>query len=321
MNARDRYPAEAAAISYAERGWFVFPCHTVGDRGCSCRCTDCGSPGKHPRIAGGLKSASTDPEAISRWWTRWPSANVAVRTGAASGLVVIDIDPDHGGVATMRRLVDTHGPVTRGPMVRTGSGGWHAYFHHPGEPVRNSAGTRLGTGVDVRGDGGYVIAPPSRHASGRPYRWDVVGEPPVLDDWLLHRLLVPRHVERLQPSEPIRLDAAVSAWARSALDDEATKVRSAPRGSRNHTLNRAAFCIGQIVGAGVLDASLVEQRLTASALAVGLSKREALHTIRSGLGAGTEHPRGPRERSRPPQKVSVQPYPKPDDGLDVADSL
>jgi hypothetical protein len=320
MTARDASPTEAAALSYALRGWFVFPCHGVGDQGCSCRSDECGSPGKHPRIAGGLKSASTDPEVISRWWTRWPTANVAVRTGAVSSLVVIDIDPDHGGVPTMRRLVDANGPLTRGPVVRTGSGGWHAYFRHPGEVIRNSAGTRLGPGVDVRGDGGYVIAPPSRHASGRPYSWDVVGETPELNDWLLDRLLAPQHVERPMSSEPIRLHAAVSAWARSALEAEAMQVRVAPRGSRNHTLNRAAFCIGQIVGAGVLDATLVEQTLTDSALAAGLTEREARLTIRSGLGAGTAHPRGPRTRVQPSQTRPAQ-QPQPDAGLDVADSL
>ena len=321
MRAREPSPGEAAALSYAQRGWFVFPCHTVCDGGCSCRRANCGSPGKHPRIAGGLNAASADPEAISRWWTRWPSANVAIRTGAVSGLVVVDIDPDHGGVATLRELVDSHGPLTRGPVVRTGSGGWHAYFRHPGQKVRNSAGTRLGAGVDVRADGGYVIAPPSRHASGRQYRWDATDEPPVLDDWLLRRLVAPQHLERSQFTEPIRLDAAVSAWARSALNDEAARVRCAASGSRNHTLNRAAFCLGQIVGAGVLDAALVERTLTASALAVGLSERESLLTIRSGLGAGTEHPRGPRGHSLPSSARSLPPQEQPDVGLDIADSL
>jgi hypothetical protein len=321
MNVRDPSPCEATALSYAQRGWSVFPCHTVGDQGCSCRRTDCGSPGKHPRIAGGLNAASADPEAISRWWSRWPSANVAVCTGAVSGLVVVDIDPDHGGVDTLRKLVDSHGPLTPGPLVRTGSGGWHAYFRHPGDAVRNSAGTRLGAGVDVRGDGGYVIAPPSRHASGRHYTWDVTGEPPALDGWLLHRLLAPQHIERAQLTEPIRLDAAVSAWARSALDDEATRVRAAPSGSRNHTLNRAAFCLGQIVGAGVLDPALVERTLTASALAVGLSERESVLTIRSGLRAGTDHPRGPRGHSRPAPTRSLTAQQPPDAGMDIADSL
>jgi len=318
MSERDRSPCEAAALSYAQRGWFVFPCHTVTNGGCSCRQADCGSPGKHPRIAGGLKSASADPETIARWWARWPSANVAVRTGAVSGLVVVDIDPDHGGGATIRDLVDRHGPLTRGPVVRTGSGGWHAYFRHPGDPIHNSAGTRLGAGVDVRGDGGYVIAPPSRHASGHQYTWRSTGELPDLNDWLHQRLVIPIHVERSQRTEPIRLDAAISAWARSALDDEATRVRDAPSGRRNHTLNRAAFCLGQIVGAGILDASLVEQTLTASAHAVGLSERESLLTIRSGLTAGTEHPRGPAQRSRPAQTRST---PQPEAGLDIADAL
>ena len=86
--------------------------------------------------------------------------NVAVRTGIESGLVVIDIDPQHGGSGTIRSLIANHSPLERGPVVRTGAGGWHLLFAHPGEAIRNSAGTRLGAGIDVRGDGGYVIAPP-----------------------------------------------------------------------------------------------------------------------------------------------------------------
>jgi hypothetical protein len=95
----------------------------------------------------------------------------------------------------------------------------------------------------------------------------------------------------------MRLDAALSAWARVALEGEADRVRSAPMGSRNSILNRAAFSLGQIVGAGVLDASTVEQTLADSALASGLGEREAILTIRSGLRAGLDHPRGPRSLS------------------------
>src|SRR4029077_13405082 len=114
--------------------------------------------------------------------------------------------------------------------------------------------------------------------------------------------------------------AALSAWARVALDGEADRVRSAPSGSRNSTLNRAAFSLGQIVGAGVLDASTVEHVLADSATASGLSEREAFQTIRSGLRAGVDHPRGPRTRT-----LTCAPSPTPattkDVGLDVADML
>jgi hypothetical protein len=171
----------------------------------------------------------------------------------------------------------------------------HLLFRHPGEPVRNSAGA-LGGGLDVRGDGGYVIAPPSRHATGHLYRWlDAESGLPDLPESLLERMRA-RHADVARAREPIRLDEAVSAWARAALEGEATRVRAASEGTRNATLNRAAFCLGQIVGAGVLDEPTVERVLAASALASGLGETEAAATIRSGMRAGIERPRGPAAR-------------------------
>jgi hypothetical protein len=218
----------------------------------------------------------------------------------------------------MRSLIANHAPLERGPVVRTGAGGWHLLFGHPEEPVRNSAGTRLGAGIDVRGDGGYVIAPPSRHASGNVYRWNTQPEHlPQLPSWLLEMLRTPEPRRSPEMREPIRIDDALSAWARVALNGEADRVRAAPNGSRNSTLNRAAFSLGQIVGAGVLDASTVEHVLTDGALATGLGEREALLTIRSGLRAGLQHPREPRARSiaSPP---AVRREATADVGLDIA---
>ena len=152
--------------------------------------------------------------------------------------------------------------ILKGLRVRTGSGGWHLYFAHPGGQIRNSAGTALGPGFDVRGDGGYVIAPPSRHVSGGTYQWNGDGALLDLPDDLLQRIRPParRHDPvpgegRSNPrwSEPVRIDRALSAWAAKALDDEGSQVRTAPSGGRNHRLNRAAFSLGQIVGAGLLE--------------------------------------------------------------------
>ncbi|HEV7686449.1 MAG TPA: bifunctional DNA primase/polymerase, partial [Acidimicrobiia bacterium] len=124
----------------------MFPCHGPAETpgGCTCRRPDCGSPAKHPRVAGGLTVASRDPHALRRWWDRWPTANVAVRTGAVSGLVVLDLDPDHGGDTTLEALLAEHGPLPHGLVVRTGSGGRHFYFAHPGGVVRNDTGRLLG---------------------------------------------------------------------------------------------------------------------------------------------------------------------------------
>jgi Bifunctional DNA primase/polymerase, N-terminal len=285
-------------------GWAVFPCHTVDHGSCSCCSRDCSSPGKHPRIGGGFTNAATTAGEIEQWWRRWPNANIGIRTGAASGIVVIDIDTRHGGMRSLTELMRRHDPLPADtPRVRTGSGGWHLFFRHPGSPVPNSAG-RLGPGVDVRGDGGYVIAPPSRHVSGRAYRWEI--GPDRLGDlpgWL-HNLAVPQRSPVRSFDEPIRVDRAVGAWARSALDGERHRVATAADGTRNATLNRAAFSLGQIVGAGVLDEYTVETALVAGAMAAGLSEREALATIRSGMRAGTQHPRAPEHRS---QDVGIEP--------------
>ena len=308
MTAHDATRPLDAALAYADRGWLVFPCHSPIALGCSCRRAECSSPGKHPRVAGGLKAASHNTDAILRWWNRWPHANVGVRTGAESGLVVIDVDPRHGGLQSLELLLARHRPA-RGPVVRTGSGGMHLFFRHPGEPVRNTAGA-LGGGLDVRGDGGYVVAPPSRHATGHLYRWlDAESELPQLPESLLARMRARRtDVERAR--EPIRLDEAVSAWARAALEGEATRVRSAAQGTRNATLNRAAFCLGQIVGSGVLDQPTVERVLATSALASGLGETEAAATIRSGMRAGIEHPRGPAARRI--ARTSTEPAVRPE---------
>ena len=172
----------AAALAYARRGWAVLPCHDPTAGGCSCAIRDCASPAKHPRTRRGLHDATTELRTVKRWWRRWPDANVGLRTGAASGLVVLDVDPAHGGEASLAELVDAYEALPATLEVRTG-GGRHLYFAHPGVRVANSAGG-LGPGLDVRGDGGYILAPPSRHASGATYRRLTPGPPAALPGWL-----------------------------------------------------------------------------------------------------------------------------------------
>lgn len=158
-----------AALRYAKRGWRVLPVHAFGaGRGCSCE-RPCGSPGKHPLLSRGVRDAETAVPAIRRWWAQWPWANVAIATGAGSGLVVIDLDPRHGGDAGLLELVAKHGALPETLTVQTGSGGRHWYLAHPGGHVGNRA--HVFPGIDVRGDGGYVLAPPSGHVSGGRYRW------------------------------------------------------------------------------------------------------------------------------------------------------
>jgi hypothetical protein len=155
------------ALRYAGRGWRVFPLHSMRDGRCTCG-QDCGkNAGKHPRVKGGFKVATTDARQIEAWWRKWPDANIGIATGAVSGIVVFDIDGATGR-ATLQRLVEEHGQMPRTAIVKTGRG-WHLYFAMPCPCAPIPCST--GDGLDVRGDGGYVVAPPSRHASGHVYRW------------------------------------------------------------------------------------------------------------------------------------------------------
>jgi putative DNA primase/helicase len=135
---------------------------------CTCTRASCSSAAKHPRTKHGLKDASTDQRLIADWWGQWPDANVGVRTGAASGLLVLDIDVGSGGEESLARLEESPGRLPATVTALTGGGGRHLMFRHPGGEVQNSAG-KLGAGLDTRADGGYIVAPPSVHASGRAY--------------------------------------------------------------------------------------------------------------------------------------------------------
>ena len=282
-----RRPLDAALV-YANRGWPVFPCHSPGSGpgGCSCGREDCASPAKHPRVKAGLRAASLDEAQVRQWWGRWPDANVAIRTGAVSGLVVLDVDPDHGGDASLIQLCRRYGSLPEGRIVRTGSGGFHLYFAHPGTTVRNDTGRRLGTGLDVRADGGYVIAPPSRHASGGAYVLEAHSELlPQIPDWLL-KLVRPPPLPRRTTVPSNGRFSNPDAWTRAAVDGELQRLQSATVGTRNDTLNRIAFRLGQIIGAGRLDEATAERLLVDGALSIGLGEREALATVNSGLRAG-----------------------------------
>jgi hypothetical protein len=160
----------AAALDYALAGLLVLPLHAAPGGVCSCGKPDCDSAGKHPRNSNGLTGASSDVAVVSEWWRRWPDANVGIRTGHESGIVVLDVDPRHGGIGSLETLKRKHGGIPTGPQVLTGSGGQHLYFAFPENGIRNSAG-KLGDGLDVRGDGGYVVVPPSRHETGNAYTW------------------------------------------------------------------------------------------------------------------------------------------------------
>jgi Bifunctional DNA primase/polymerase, N-terminal len=125
-----------AALGYSGRGWLVLPLHSIQTDGdCTCGKSDCTSPGKHPRTTNGLKDASTDADQINCWWRRWPDANVGIATGAGSGIVVIDLDGNEGG-QNFLTLVHQHRCAIETLLSRTGGGGYHWFFSHPGRAIK-----------------------------------------------------------------------------------------------------------------------------------------------------------------------------------------
>ncbi|MGK5681074.1 bifunctional DNA primase/polymerase [Actinoplanes sp. URMC 104] len=271
-----------AALAYARHGIPVLPVHAPDPRGgCTCdKGVSCARPGKHPHLRHGLTEASTDPRQIDLWWERWPGANVGLRTGIV--MDVADVDSAEGWHGLCHLL---GGDPPAGPRVRTGSGGWHFWF----APMGYGNRVRLLPGLDWRGAGGYVVAPPSRHHSGGDYRWvHPPGEPLPEGPEALRAL-----IEGPAPSHSRRAIAHPTRYARAALTAEADRVARAPVGARNDTLNRAAYALGRFVGAGLLDLTETMRELEDAARFAGLGRAEIRGTLRSGLTAGRRTPFDP----------------------------
>ena len=162
------------ARRYLARGWSLLPLR---------------SQDKRPLVAWEpLQSSHPSAEQVADWFGRWPDANIGIVTGEISNLIVLDIDPKHGGDASLDRLERQFGQLPATIEVTTGGGGHHFYFAHHGGLIRSRTG--LAQGVDLRGDGGYIVAPPSIHPSGHPYLWAVGHSPEdvalaALPRWIL----------------------------------------------------------------------------------------------------------------------------------------
>lgn len=157
-----------AAPIYARAGFAVVPLHDVTAGVCSCGRTDCPSAGKHPRVNSWQTEATSDAARVAEWVAEFPEGNVGLATGSPSGFWVLDVD-GAAGAATLADLIAEHGPLPETAEQRTGSGGTHYLFQIPDFTVRNSA-RKIGPGLDVRGDGGQIVAAPSVSAKGA-YRW------------------------------------------------------------------------------------------------------------------------------------------------------
>ncbi|GGO67108.1 bifunctional DNA primase/polymerase [Nonomuraea cavernae] len=289
------------ALAAAARGWHVFPL-TSGDK----------VPLKGWKWT---EHHTTDPEVIGRFWARAPY-NVGIATGP-SRLVVIDLDtPKDGeqpplpwdlpgvndGADVLALLCEQAGqPLPLETFqVRTRRRGTHLYFQAPeGLPLGNTSGAKgqgLGWLIDTRACGGYVVGPGSLvNLPDGAGTYDVIHAADLapLPQWLAARLTAPTPA-------PVRVSAGdvlaslgdrSTGYALAALRSEVQHVLDAAPGTRNHTLNAAAFALGQLVATGLLPYRLTEDALHTAAQAIGLSPREAAATIRSGLTCGARQPR------------------------------
>lgn len=211
-------PNGKAAIAYSSKlKWSVFPLHTPSGSFCSCNNKNCESPGKHPRTFNGLKSASTSLDVISNWWSKWPNANIGVATGERSGFVVLDIDPRHGGEQSFNLLINRYGSLPYTMEALTGGGGRHILFKYPGL-IKNR--TNILPGLDVRGEGGYIVAAPSLHVYGNRYEWKFTSRPlndqlAEIPEWLLQLMRVSKQFKKKPDDHWIRILQGVGEGERN----------------------------------------------------------------------------------------------------------
>ncbi|MEV6891393.1 bifunctional DNA primase/polymerase [Kribbella sp. NPDC051137] len=254
-----------AALQAADRGWPVFVLGRSKRPVANCEpCRQASSDGaaRHdPATCGhltchGFYAASTDPARVAAIVAAVPRGQLAVRTGAVSGLLVVDVDPAHGGDHSLSDLLAER-LVPRTLHVHTGSGGLHLYYRHPGHHIASRPMPNR-PGIDIKADGGYVVLPPSiHHRTHRPYQWgttatDVEMPPPGLLD----------ACQPAQPAQPVQTPPAglPPTWqARGIshpsklLDAHLNAVRNAPEGKRRTTLYGAARGVARLVAAGAID--------------------------------------------------------------------
>ena len=303
MSARREAELAAAGRRYIAAGWrvFVLPTSKVPPPNCercraehlapeqmeACRCLCC-----H-----GFYAATGDPARLLEMIRRFPRGLLAVRTGAASRIVVTDIDSGRGGVATMRRLV-AEGKLPRTAAQRSGGDGYHFVYGHPGIRIQSGA-NKAGPGIDVKADGGYFVVAPSVHPrTGKPYRWlTPFTEPltPLPDHWVqllggqpgtTARTETAGRVHPPAPARPASIRSG-SRYACAALADEARQVAAAAEGSRNDRLNIAAYSLARFIAQGHLTEADITDTLLAAASACGLEadtgQAACLRTIASGI--------------------------------------
>jgi hypothetical protein len=260
----------------AERGVFVFPIR-----------------GKHPATEHGFKDATSDPGAARALFRERYATGIGIDCGR-SRLLVVDLDGPAGAEAWHVLHTSRGGcPETLAADTGRHDGGRHLYFRTAGTPPRSR---RLAVKLDTRGDGGYVISPPSLHPSGRRYTWANGCRPALAPEWLLKELTPPAITVTVGERRSLPPGLRLTSYGRRAIEGLADEMLGALEGSRNDTLLAVARRAGRLEAAGELDAGLAERVLTEAACAVGLCPREVELTFASGFGFGRQYParRAPR---------------------------
>jgi Bifunctional DNA primase/polymerase, N-terminal len=290
---------------YVSRGWSVFPVPPGTKK----------SYKSAERSGGRAWGMTRDPDEICRDFTRWPDAGIGIPTGAVNGFVVVETDTVVGGHATdgepsLRELEAKYGALPETLDAISPSGSIHRYFKHPAGGIKiKCSSSQIGPGIDVKSDGGMVLAPPTVRSGVGQYRW--LNNNPIapMPDWLIE-------LTRKQPPKRLtireRATAAVNAhrimrkirsvsagaYAAAAFTDEINSVAGADAGSRNNALNKSAFSLFQLVHAGLLKSNDVEWQLIEACTRNGLMDDSGngglsriMATIRSAFHGAAAKPR------------------------------
>jgi putative DNA primase/helicase len=319
------FPRAYAALGYGERGWKVLPVHWITDRGqCSCLGVSwtaaCASAGKHPMLGDWTRQATGDPQTIAAVWAEHRSANIGIATGAASGFWVLDVDeglrPDgtyKQGLDSLVALTTEYGDLPDTHTVRTGGGGTQYYFRMPpGTTVKSDSrvfGDRY-PDIDVKGDGGQVVAPPSVSGKGayRTVRDAAVAVPPGWLTGLLREFGIIEDIagppEPGQPPPAPAVRRAVPGWLAASVAEKVAAVRDAAPGTGNATTNRMAYMIGQYIPRGWISRESAEEQLLAAVRERGTDDPRIAWTIRRSLDEGTAAPYEPPVADEDPDAVN-----------------
>jgi Bifunctional DNA primase/polymerase, N-terminal len=267
----------AAALQCAARGWQVIPLKPLG---------------KLPAVK--FAEATTNPAKLKRWFAQgWPY-NLGILTGTVSGVFVFDVDGSNGAVS-LADLERKHGPLPR-TLISFTSSGCHFWFKCD-RPIQTSVG-KIATGIDIRADGGLVVAPPSVHETGAIYRWSnsapIANAPAWLIELTRKKTISERALDNVR-RPPNSLPGNSSCYGNAALDREIKELAAVPPGARNEALNLCAFRLFQLVAGGELGRDQVRDRLLDACHSNRLIEDDGLisvqKTIKSAYKAGIKHPR------------------------------